>query len=89
MHLPKHDGEQILQRLRSTERYAQTPVVLMTGWDFNFMEKAAIKHAALSYFRKPSSTDEFMQLGNIVRGILDTQKISSDLEANRGARGER
>ena len=32
MHLPKYDGEAILKRLRSTERYAQTPVVVMTSF---------------------------------------------------------
>src|SRR5579862_6098678 len=33
MHLPKFDGRDILKRLRSTERYAQTPVVVMTALD--------------------------------------------------------
>src|ERR1044071_3075317 len=30
MHLPKFGGEAILERLRSTERYAQIPVIVMT-----------------------------------------------------------
>src|ERR1051326_7423932 len=33
MHLPRYDGEAILKRLRSTERYAQIPVVVMRASD--------------------------------------------------------
>lgn len=70
MHLPKRDGEEILQRLRSTERCAQTPVVVMTGQDPSTVEEAAIKNAALSFFPKPSTLDEFMELGGVVLRIL-------------------
>src|SRR5579872_5295261 len=54
MHLPKHDGEDILKRLRSTEHYAQTPVIVMTSHSSTRIEETAAKHAALFYFRKPS-----------------------------------
>jgi CheY-like chemotaxis protein len=57
MHLPRYSGEQILQRLRSAERYAQT------------LDHAQ-KHAALFYFRRPSRLEEFIQLSVIVRDIL-------------------
>ena len=71
MHLPKCDGEAILKRLRCTERYGQTPVIVMTASDSSVVEQKAMKFAALSYFRKPSSLDEFMKLGTIVRDLLD------------------
>jgi len=70
MHLPRYSGEQILQRLRSTERYAQTPVIVMTSSDSPEDEDRAQKHAALVYFRKPSRLEEFIRLGGIVREIL-------------------
>jgi CheY-like chemotaxis protein len=73
MHLPKCDGEDILKALRSTERSAQTPVVVMTSSTASELEKLAQKHAALHYFRKPSSWGEYMHLGNIVRNILETK----------------
>jgi CheY-like chemotaxis protein len=76
MHLPKCDGEDILKALRSTERSAQTPVVVMTSSPATEFEKIAQKHAALYYFRKPSSLDEYMHLGNIVRNILENAKPS-------------
>ena len=54
MHLPRYNGEQILQRLRSTERYAQTPVVVMSSSAAPEEENRAQKHPPLLYFRKPS-----------------------------------
>jgi CheY-like chemotaxis protein len=54
MYLPRYSGEQILRRLRSTERYAQTPVVVMTSFSVPADQDRAQTHAALFYFRKPS-----------------------------------
>lgn len=70
MHLPKRDGEDILRRLRSTERYAQTPVIVMTASTSPRDQEAAEKHAALHYFRKPSSAAQFLKLGAIIEDIL-------------------
>jgi CheY-like chemotaxis protein len=70
MHLPKRDGDEILERLRCTERYARTPVVVMTSSDSPQDHENAQKHAALHYFKKPLSLGEFMELGAIVRAIL-------------------
>ena len=41
MHLPKHDGEDVLKRLRSTEHYAQTPVIVMTSQSSSRIEAQA------------------------------------------------
>src|SRR5690349_13199696 len=67
MHLPKYDGEAILKRLRSTESYAQIPVVVMTSSAAPQDHNRAQKYAAMFYFRKPSRLEEFKQLGVIVR----------------------
>jgi CheY-like chemotaxis protein len=84
MHLPKRDGEDILNRLRSSDRYAQTPVVVMTGSDAPRDHVQATKHAATHYFRKPYSLAEFMQLGIIVRDILSPDSTSAGLPEERG-----
>jgi CheY-like chemotaxis protein len=70
MHLPTHDGEEILQRLRSTEHCAQIPVIVMTARDASAGEETAIRNAALFFFPKPSTLDEFMELGGVVLRIL-------------------
>jgi DNA-binding response OmpR family regulator len=72
MHLPKRRGEDVLNRLRSTERYAQCPVIIMTGLDSPIVELAAVKHAPIVYFRKPSTLEEYMQLGPMIRQVLGT-----------------
>src|SRR5581483_6234407 len=59
MHLPRYSGEQILKRLRSTERCAQTPVIVMSSSIAPEDRDRAQKHAALIYFSKPSRLDEF------------------------------
>ncbi len=72
-HLPKHDGEDILKHLRSTERYAPTPVIVMTSLDSSITGDKAAKNAALVYFTKPSTLDEFLKLGSIVRSVLEAR----------------
>jgi CheY-like chemotaxis protein len=70
MHLPKCGGEDILKRLRSTEHYAQTPVIVMSGISAAHIEETAAKHAGLLFFQKPSTLDEYLRLGSIVRNLL-------------------
>jgi chemotaxis family two-component system response regulator Rcp1 len=88
MHLPRCDGEEILKRLRSTERYAQIPVVVMTSSDAPEDHDRAQKHAAMFYFRKPSRRDEFIQLGVIVRDILSGKKPVAIDAAGPAKRGD-
>ena len=69
MHLPRHDGHDVLRYLRSTERCAQTPVIVMTASDAEQDREAAQRHAAF-HFRKSSELAEFMQLGVLASDIL-------------------
>jgi len=85
MHLPKCDGEEILKCLRSSDRYAETPVVVMTASDAPHDLAQAKKHAAMHYFRKPSNFAEFMRLGSIVRDLLSPDYSSAELPEVRGA----
>jgi DNA-binding response OmpR family regulator len=71
MNLPKCNGVDILKRLRSTEHYAQTPVIAMSGLAPGAMEEMAARQAAAVYFEKPSTLGEFMRLGSIIRSVLE------------------
>jgi len=84
MHLPKLGGVEILRHLRSTERCAQMPVVVMTASDADEDHAAAEKHAALYYFRKLSTLDGFLQLGKIVNDILTGRKTPALWSAQEG-----
>jgi CheY-like chemotaxis protein len=70
MYLPRRNGADILKRLRSTQHYAQTPVIVMTASDSPVDREKAEQNAALHYFRKPTSLAEFMELGAIVKSVL-------------------
>jgi CheY-like chemotaxis protein len=71
LHLPKRNGEEILRCLRAGERCGQTPVVILTSSDSPRDMENATRHAALDYFRKPSSIDEYLRLGDIVKEIIE------------------
>jgi hypothetical protein len=45
-------------------------VVILTSSDWVGDRQNAVKHAALHYFRKPYSLDQFMQLGAIVKEVI-------------------
>jgi len=71
LYLPKRDGEEILRCLRASERCGKTAVVVMTSsYAPSDMERAQ-RHAALHYFRKPTSLDQFLTLGDVVKEIVE------------------
>jgi CheY-like chemotaxis protein len=71
LHLPKRDGREILKHLRASERCWRTPVVVLTSSDSPADRRDAETSAAIHYFRKPCSLEEFMQLGFIVRTVIN------------------
>ena len=71
MHLPRRDGEEILEHLRASQRCGNTPVVIMTSSDSPFVHRSVKKHAGVHYFQKPSDLDHFMRLGTIVKEVMD------------------
>jgi CheY-like chemotaxis protein len=70
LHLPKRDGQEVLRCLRASERCGQTPVVILTSSDSPSDRETATRHAALHYFRKPSTLEQYMQLGDVVKNII-------------------
>jgi CheY-like chemotaxis protein len=72
MHLPKRGGEEIIRSLRASKRCGQTRVVIMTSSDAPADHKIAESNAVAHYFRKPTSLDQFLHLGKIVKDALAT-----------------
>lgn len=70
-HLPKRDGEEIMRHLRASERCAQTPVIILTASDSPNHRQVAERNAALHYFRKSASFDTFMEIGVLVKQVLE------------------
>ena len=71
MHLPKHDGQEILTCLRATKHYSRTPVIMMTTLESSMGAATAARIPTMVYFPKPSTLDEFMELGSIVVALLE------------------
>jgi CheY-like chemotaxis protein len=69
--LPKYDGWHVLEYLRSSTRCAETPVIVMSSSGWPRDRQNAEKHAAVHYFQKPTSLQDFMRLGGIVKGFIN------------------
>jgi two-component system, chemotaxis family, response regulator Rcp1 len=70
LNLPRHDGIEILQRLRESERLSRVPVVVLTSSDSPRDRILASELGAASYLRKPSSLEQFLGLGAVFKELL-------------------
>ena len=88
LHLPKYDGQEVLKKLRSIRRYAETPVIVMTALDASAPEMRRVTEMASACFPKPSTLDEFLRLGALVRALLENRSAHTHPnEARRSCRG--
>jgi CheY-like chemotaxis protein len=70
LNMPRHDGIEILQKLRASARLEHIPVVVLTSSDSPRDRQMANQLGATRYLRKPSSLDEFLGLGAIFKELL-------------------
>lgn len=73
LNLPRHDGIELLQKVRSTQATAHVPVVVLTSSDSPRDRLTANELGATQYLRKPSNLEQFMALGAIFRDLLSTR----------------
>jgi CheY-like chemotaxis protein len=71
LNLPRHDGIEILERLRGSAKLADVPVVVLTSSDSPRDQRVANQLGAACYLHKPSSLDQFLALGEVLKGLLD------------------
>jgi CheY-like chemotaxis protein len=76
LNLPKKTGDQVLERMRSSGRCRQVPVVIVTSSDSPKDRARAAFLGATGYFQKPSKLDEFMKLGALVKSLIDPSSES-------------
>lgn len=77
LNLPKCGGDEIIQRLRQSERLVSVPVVIMTSSEAP--KDKALVHQIVSgcYFRKSASLDEFLTLGAVVKAMMNRARVAS------------
>ena len=73
LNLPRHDGIEILERLRESSHWAHVPVVVLTSSDSPQDRQAATRLGARYFLRKPSNLEQFLHLGAVFKELLDTQ----------------
>jgi len=74
LNLPRHDGTEILQRLREATEFAHIPVVVLTSSDSPRDRLVASQLGAACYLRKPSSLEQFLSLGAVFKDLLEHAK---------------
>jgi CheY-like chemotaxis protein len=80
LNLPRHDGIEVLQRLRDTEGLSHVPVVVLTSSDSPRDRVVASEFGATCYLRKPFSLEQFLSLGGVFKDLL--------VSSNRTAEGQ-
>jgi two-component system, chemotaxis family, response regulator Rcp1 len=70
INLPKKQGGDVLKHMRSRSRCAQAHVIVVSTSDSERDREFMKGLGADGYFRKPSEFDEFMKLGDLVKGVL-------------------
>jgi len=73
LNLPKGDGSTVLREIRQRPECAHVPVIVVTSSDSAKDRERMAQFGISYYFRKPSEYDAFMQLGGIVKQVLEQQ----------------
>lgn len=73
LNLPRHDGIEILERLRDTD-LAHVPVVVLTSSDSPRDRQLATSLGAARFLRKPSGLEQFLSLGAVFKDLLQQRE---------------
>lgn len=71
LNLPRKDGFEVLRRLRASSSCHNVAVIVMTSSDAPGDRRQAAELGA-GYFRKPTSYEDFLKLGGVLRKVLES-----------------
>jgi len=83
LNLPRHDGIEILQKLRESARLHHVPVVVLTSSDSPRDRILANELGATRYLRKPSNLEEFLNLGAVFKDLLGQTETGANETMSR------
>jgi CheY-like chemotaxis protein len=70
LNLPKHDGLEILEKIRATRSLTTLPIVILSS-SSSPRDRARIEKFGVGrYLVKPPSLDEFLRIGLVVKELL-------------------
>jgi DNA-binding response OmpR family regulator len=85
INVPRKSGNHVLEHLRRSPRCHGVPVVMISSSDSPAERQRAFDLGANEYFRKPSSLDEFMKLGAVVRRHVSVAAQAVEVPRRAGA----
>jgi CheY-like chemotaxis protein len=74
LNLPRKSGQEVLARIRGFERFKTTRVIAMSSSAAPEDKHEISLLGAHAYFTKPSSLDDFMTLGQLIKDILEREQ---------------
>jgi len=77
LNLPKASGTQVLVELRSHPSCAHTPVIVVSSSDAQKDRDQVEQLGIARYFRKPFEFDAYMELGAVVRQVLEKDLVDA------------
>lgn len=73
MNLPKKSGGEVMKHLRESTRCRNVPVVIVSSSDSRLDRSSVSGFSIAAWFKKASEYTEYMKLGPLVRGLLDSE----------------
>jgi CheY-like chemotaxis protein len=70
LNLPRVDGFEVLRRIRSSQRFQNLPVIVITSSD-SLADRREGANLGAAYFRKRPDYDEFLKVGSAIRQFLE------------------
>ena len=71
LNLPRIGGDEVLKRVRLSPRCGSVKVLILSSSNAPLDRERTMKLGATDYFRKPSTLDQFMELGPKVRALME------------------
>jgi two-component system, chemotaxis family, response regulator Rcp1 len=70
LNLPRRSGREVLQSVRQAKRCREVPVIILTSSNSPEDRQQTAALGATRYFRKPTSYQEFLKIGDILGEVL-------------------
>ena len=74
LNLPRRDGFEVLSYFRDQPNFAHIPAIVLTSSDSPQDRERCLSLGASRYFQKPSSLPQYMEIGKVVKDLIEVQR---------------
>ena len=75
LNLPRRSGIEILERLRSSAKCKDIPVLVVTSSDLSRERDELAKLGVWRHFRKPTGYDDYLKIGEVLNELLKESQL--------------